>query len=81
MNLKTSPGFQETEGNFYSYMWWTFSVTLLQANFGICKQQAPAAPMCDEQEKLTPMFLTAETKRLKTGNALSEDTTKIEYNL
>lgn len=34
----------------------------------------PAAPMCAEKEKLTPMFLTAETERLKTVGTLSVKT-------
>ena len=36
--------------------------------------------MSAEQKKLTQMFLTAETELLKTGNALSGDTTEIECN-
>lgn len=37
-------------------------------------QTGTAAPMCAEQEKLTQLFLTAETELLKTTGTLSVET-------
>lgn len=74
MNLITFPGFQETEGNFYSYIWWTFSVTLLGSQLWYLQTTGTAIPVCAEQEKLTQMFLTAETELLKTVGMLSAET-------
>ena len=69
MVIKEDTDFQETEGNFYSYIWWTFSVTLLGSQLWYLQTTGTAIPMCAEQGKLTQMFLTAETELLKTGNA------------
>lgn len=78
--ISASPSFQETEGNFYSYIWWTFSVTLLGSQLWYLQTTGTAIPMSAEQKKLTNVPDSWDWTIKNCGNALSGDTTEIECN-